>query len=201
MKKILLLFLLNLLVLCAYAQDFTFGGISPEDYNFDRKTIDSNANAVVLKEFGTARLQVDEGTGRIVVIFDYHIKIKIFNKEGFKHANIVIPTYKDSEVEEFIQDLHASTFNFTGGQLVENEIDKKAIFKENRSKHTYLTKFTLPNIKEGSVIEYSYRLTSPLLFNFRTWEFQSEIPKVASEYVAFIPANYNYNVILRGFTN
>jgi len=35
--------------------------------------------------------------------------------------------------------------------------------------------------------------------NFRTWEFQSEIPKESSEFWASMPANYKYNVTLRGF--
>jgi transglutaminase-like putative cysteine protease len=199
MKKISLLIILNLVMLCTYAQNFTFGEVTGSDFNFDKRTIDSNANALILKEFGTTRLQLDEATGRIVVIFQYHVKIKIYNKEGFKHANIIIPTYKDGDTEESIQDLQASTFNIISGRSVETEMDNKAVFKENRSKYTLLTKFTLPNIKEGSVIEYSYQLTSPLIFNFKTWEFQDEIPKVSSEYVAYIPANYNYNVILRGF--
>src|SRR5690606_24579445 len=50
----------------------------------------------------------------------------------------------------------------------------------------------------GSIIEYSYRLRSPHIFNFHTWHLQSDIPKINSLFEAVIPAMYNYNVILRG---
>lgn len=56
----------------------------------------------------------------------------------------------------------------------------------------------MPNLKDGCVIEYTYKLVSPFIFNFKTWSFQSDIPKVYSEYIAHIPAVYNYNVVLRG---
>jgi len=198
MKKFYTLILLAFLAFNSYAQNFNFGALY-DDFNFDRNTIDSTANAVVLKEYGTTSFYVDDLQGRLVLIHEYHVKIKIFNKDGFKHANVIIPTYKDGNTEELIQELKGSTFNLVDGRSVETVMDKKAVFTENRSKYTQLTKFTLPNIKDGSIIEYSYTLQSPLLFNFKTWTFQSDIPKVSSTYVANIPGNYNYNVVLRGY--
>lgn len=199
MHKIFTFCLLFVATLSASAQNFEFGQITSEDYEFDRKTLDSNANAVVLKEFGTASIQLDDNTGRLELIFNHHVKIKIYNKAGFNEANIVIPMYKDENREESINDLKASTFNLENGRLVEYPMDKKAVFTENRTKYTRLTKFTLPNLKEGSIIEYSYQLRSPNLFNFKTWQFQTDIPKVISEYMVNIPGIYNYNVSLRGF--
>jgi len=199
MQKIFLLLILSFSLFTASAQNFNFGAITLEDVEYDRNKIDSNANAVVLKEFGTASVQISDRTNGTELVFEYHVKIKIFNKEGFNHANIVIPTYKDGTREELISAVRASTFNYENGNFVESIMDKKSIFTENKSKYTVLTKFTLPNIKNGSVIEYSYRLESPNLFNFKTWEFQSDIPKVYSEYLVYIPAIYNYNVSLRGF--
>ena len=199
MNKILTILFLLFLSLGAEAQNFNFGAITYDDYEFDRKKLDSNANAIVLKEFGTASIQRDDNTGSLELIFEHHVKIKIYNKEGFKEANIIIPAYKDDTREETISELKASTFNYVQNNFVETVMDKKAVFTENRSKYTRLTKFTLPNLKEGSIIEYSYKLRSPNLFNFKTWEFQSDIPKVVSEYLVYIPGIYNYNVSLRGF--
>ncbi|WP_316737301.1 DUF3857 domain-containing protein [Pedobacter aquatilis] len=199
MRKILFLIISSFLSIYCSAQNFDFGKITYEDDNFDRNKIDSSANAVVLKEFGTSAIQISDRTNSAQLYFEYHVKIKIYNKEGFDQANVVIPLYKDANREEIITDIKASTFNFENGRFVETIMDKKAIFNESRSKYTTLTKFTLPNIKDGSIIEYSYRLESPNLFNFRTWEFQTDIPKVYSEYLVYIPAIYNYNVSLRGF--
>lgn len=199
MKKILSLITLSFIVhFTSIAQDFNFGGLTESDYQFKKNTLDSNANAVVLKEFGRTSIQINESDGRSEIHFEYHVRIKIFNKDGFNHSNIVIPTYKDERNREMIKITKASTFNYEHGVFVETPLDKKAVFTEDRSKYTLLTKFTLPNIKEGSVIEYVYELQSPNLFNFKTWDFQSSIPKVYSEYQVNIPAIYNYNVSLRG---
>lgn len=199
MRKLLLLFFSSIFSIYCSAQNFEFGRVTYDDNNFDKNKIDSSANAVVLKEFGTSYIQISDRTNSTQLFFEYHVKIKIYNKEGYDQANIVIPTYKDGNREEIISSIKGSTFNYEDGRFVETVMDKKAIFSESRSKYTMLTKFTLPNIKDGSIIEYSYRLESPNLFNFKTWEFQADIPKVYSEYLIYIPAIYNYNVSLRGF--
>jgi hypothetical protein len=62
-----------------------------------------------------------------------------------------------------------------------------------------LVKVAIPNVRVGTVIEYQYTLESPFVYNFRQWDFQSDIPKLQSEYWTTIPANYVYNISLRGF--
>jgi len=202
MRKILIIALLFAPFL-AVSQDFEFGKLSNEDRTFDRKQIDSNANAVYLNEYGTARLSFDSETGRMWLVYDYHTRIKIFNKEGFDAANIVVPIYSNggggNDDTEYISYIKASTFNFQNDRYEETAMADKAIFTEKKSKYLSLTKFTLPNIKENSIIEYQYTIKTPYLFNFRTWHFQDDLPKLNSTYVAFIPANYKYNVSLRGF--
>ena len=178
-------------------QDFNFGAVTLQEYNFDKKTIDSNANAIVIREFGKGAFQMNF-EGHIDIAFTYHVKIKIFNKEAFKKANIVVPLYKGEYRDETIEDLKASTFNLIDGKISETSLDNSTLITENKSKYINLAKFTLPNLKEGSIIEYSYKLISPNVFNFKTWEFQTDIPKAFSEFNANIPATYNYNVSLRG---
>lgn len=182
----------------SYAQDFEYARITGSDIELKNTQLDSNANAMVIREFGTTAVQLDNTTGKTYIDFEYHVRIKIFNKEGFNHGNIAIPLriYRDDEDE--IKELKATTINLVNGQLVKTELDKKQVFNEKKNKYVSLTKFTMPNLMDGSIIEYSYRLHSPYIFNFKTWEFQSDIPKLHSEYIANIPAIYNYNVSLRG---
>lgn len=197
--KFLTTFLLTTIIsITTLAQNFNFGQITNEDGAIDRNKIDSSANAIVIQEFGKSFMLLNESDGRIHLIFEYHVKLKIFNKDGFRQANILIPTQIGSGKEEYLSGIKASTYNFNSGALEETVMDKKAIFFEQRSKYIQLTKFTLPNLKEGSIIEYSYRLQTPNIFNFKPWNFQSDIPKMSSEYEVNIPAIYNYNALLRG---
>ena len=198
----LLIIALVLLPFYAVCQEFEFGEITNQEKNFNRNQIDSNANAVYLNEYGTTRFSYDSETGRVKLVFDYHVRIKIFNKEGFEAANVVIPMHRTGSQDtqrEFLSDLKASTFNLQNGRYVETAMSSKAVFTEEKSKYWLLNKFTLPNINENSIIEYKYTIETPYIFNFRTWQFQAEYPKLNSTYVAFIPGNYKYNISLRGY--
>ncbi|QNL47680.1 DUF3857 domain-containing protein [Olivibacter sp. SDN3] len=179
------------------AQDFSFGILTNEDLTTEKYSLDSISDAVVLREYGRTAFQFDDSKGEITLVFTHHKRVKIFNKEGVDHANIVIPLYKDGNRKEYIEDIKAVTINLKG-KTKETLLDSKKIYTENYSKYLDLTKFTMPDIQDGSIIEFSYRLVSPRLYNFKTWEFQDRIPKLYSEYEAIIPATYNYNVVLRG---
>ena len=60
------------------------------------------------------------------------------------------------------------------------------------------TSFTLPSVVDGAVIEYSYKITTPYL-GIRDWLFQSDIPKLKSQFDLAILGNFDYNVRLTGF--
>eukprot|EP01133_Synstelium_polycarpum_P010140 gene10140-11817_t len=200
MKKIFFFIIASLFYInCLHAQDFEFGKISVEDIQIKRAKTDSNANAIVLKEFGTASIQIDENYGYSYVDYKYHVRIKILNKNGFEHGNIQIPLWRYTDRDDEITELTACTFSPSDGIMVRTDLDKKQIFLENRSKYLNVKKFAMPNLKEGSIIEYSYTLNKKNIFNFVTWEFQSPIPKIQSEFIAMIPAIYNFNASIRGF--
>jgi hypothetical protein len=198
MRYIYLFFYFSILSFSASAQDFPYGSVNGDDVNLKNTRLDSNANAMVINEHGAAAIRLNYDQGYLFVDYEYHVRIKIFNKNGFDNGNIVIPLRIYTGKEDTIEELKATTINFVDGKLVRHELDNKKIFTEKRNKYTNLTKFAMPNLMEGSIIEYSYRLHIPSIFNFKTWEFQSKIPKLKSEFVASVPGNYNYNVSLRG---
>ena len=182
------------------AQDFEFGKLIADDLNLKKVPFDSTANAVVLREFGTASIRIDDNTGQSYISYTFHAKIKILNKQGFDEANIQIPfrTYSNNNQDELVK-LTAVTMNFTEKGLVKTELDQKNVFTDKKSKYLTIKKFTMPDIREGSVVEYSYNVKLPYIFNFVTWEFQSHLPKIYSEYIAFIPPIYNFNASIRGY--
>jgi transglutaminase-like putative cysteine protease len=198
MKYLSLFLSLLLLAGTAKSQDDSFGTVTLEDLELKNTTLDSHANAIVIKEYGTSSIAMNDADGTTQLNHVYKIRIKILNSSGFEHGNVVVPIYKYGDKEEYIDNLLAKTVILQNGRMVETLLDKKKVFTENKSKYLSLYKFTLPNLQPGCVIEYSYRLTSPRIFNFKTWEMQSEIPKLRSEYLVNIPAIYNYNVSLRG---
>lgn len=169
--------------------------VSLNDLKLTTYPKDSSANALVLYENGKSFV---DPTSYKLRTEEQH-KVKILNKDGFKHANITIPLYiKDNNAFEKIENIIATTYNLIDNNVTTTKLEKDQIFNEKFDEHHTLVKFTLPNVKEGSVITYSYTKVTPFMFNYRGWDFQSEIPKLYSEYNASIPGNWNYNIKLIG---
>lgn len=175
--------------------DFEFGKISTLDLEATVYENDTSAIAFVLNEAGDAYIDTEHGYELVV---NYHVKIKILKQEGIEKANVVIPLRKSEKSREKIASIQASSFNLIDGSIKETKMNNKAIFEEDAGKFYSIKKFTIPNAQVGSIIEYKFELQTPFIFNFYTWNFQSDIPKRKSEYWAKIPGNYLYNVSLRG---
>lgn len=187
-----------LLPCSAYAQSqhgFKYGAITYADLSMKEYLRDTSAIALVLNEFGETYIQ---DAPPYNLRLEYHVKIKILKKEGLSQADYEIPIQIDGAKRETVTEIEASTFNLENNHIAESKVEARKIFDEDRNKYWSFKKFALPNVQVGSIIEVKYILESPFIFNWRTWEFQSDIPKVTSEFWAKIPANYNYNVVLRG---
>ncbi len=157
---------------------------------------DTTANALVIYEQGNS--YVDRGDYDLRTEIKH--KIKILNQEGFNQANVTIPLYKkDGNSYESVDKIIATTYNMIDGKVVKTKLNEKDIFEEEYSENITLVKFTLPNIKSGSVITYSYTIRSPFMFKYKGWEFQGEIPKLYSEYKTSIPGNWLYHIKLVGY--
>lgn len=179
------------------AQDhgFPFGTtVTLNDLLKPKYEIDSTANAIVLNEFGDAYFNND-GSRLLVEI---HSKIKILKSSGVEKGNFKILLRKGVSVRDELEDLQGATFNISNGAIRRFELDKKSIFRETDTNYEWI-KFTLPNVQVGSVIEVKYLISTPFLLNYWPWEFQSDIPKLYSEFCAHISANYVYNISMRGF--
>ena len=191
--------LICLLPLIAPAQDkigFPFGKTTYRDLEAKAFPADTSANAYVISEYGEAYIDYDDPNQ---LIFKYHTRIKLLTQQSADKANVEMVLYKGGDREEIISRVYASSFNLEQNRIVETKLDNKSVFTEKNKKYYNVAKFAIPNAKAGSIIEYQYEIKSPYRQNFRPWEFQDDIPKLQSEYHTTIPANYNYNITLRGY--
>jgi hypothetical protein len=200
-KILLKFFLLNLLFTNSYAQktaNVKFGKISPADFSTKIYSIDSNANAVVIADIGSSEFNDNSGGG-FSLEFKHYRRVHILNKNGYNEANVVIPLYKNYQKGEQLDNVKAVTYNLENGEVVETNLEKKAIFEDVINKNWVLEKFTLPNIKEGSIIEFEYSIKSGFLLNLQPWEFQGSVPVLWSEYNLKLPEFLGYVFISQGY--
>jgi len=179
------------------AQDFSFGKIKKEDFAITVDKIDTAANAFVLREYGSAEVNYDKNKGPVVQFFR-HVRIKILNKEAYNYANFSIPLYKSGNDREVLMDIKGASYHLVGDKVVETEMTKANIFNENASENYAVTKAAIPQVQEGTIIEYRYRTESPFIFNLNAWEFQEDLPKIYSQYVTRIPEVFHYKANLKG---
>ncbi len=182
-----------------YAQKspIKYGDIPLEDLKMTSYAKDSSASAVVLVDYGEAYLQVNINTATLN--FERHVRIKILKKEGLEWADAKINLFKSGSAEERVTNLKASTYNLEGGKVVQSSMSKDAVFKEKFNNYINIQKFSLPNVKEGSVIEYSYTVVSEFFTEFPNWQFQYTIPVRWSEYWAIIPEFFMYERYMQGY--
>ena len=191
--KVLMSFFLVLYTSLLFSQKKDdFGRLTVEEQNFSSYSKDSTAHAIVLYEKGDNYFEVVQN--RILLVKEYHGKIKILDDQGLDQGTVSIPFYRGEKDSEKIEEIRGITHNGN----VKTSLMQNQIFTNDINERWSEKKFAFPAIKKGSVLEYKYKIISPFIYNLTGWNFQSNIPKKYSEYNAKIPGNYVYNRSLIG---
>ena len=168
------------------------GNVSLNELSLTTYAKDTTANAVVLYEHANYYIDTDKEYNNTT---DFYYKIKIIKKDGANKATVKIPFFG----KETVYKIKGITYNLSGeGNIVKTDLTKKEIFTKDLNNRWKEISFTLPNIKAGSVIEYVYSVTTPYS-KIDDWYFQSDIPKIRSDFTASILGNWKYNTRLVGF--
>ncbi len=184
-------------------EDYTpkLGQIDLASMNITSIDDDSTAEAIVLYDLGKVRYGYQEHIG-IYFEMECHVRIKILKESALERGSVTLAYHAgSSDVSEEVYRIEGYTHNLENGQIKTSKLDKKSITYIKLSSDFKATKFNLPNVKKGSVIEYSYFKRTP--FKYRdtpgTWNFQNNVPVKWSEFVIKVPYFLNYNLIMRGF--
>jgi transglutaminase-like putative cysteine protease len=169
-----------------------FGSIDTADLKLKFCDFEKDANAMVLFD----EAEVTTGFGSTTII--KHKRIKIFNLNGKDEANINL-AYISRHGIQSISDLEAETINLDNGVISFIKVDKQQFFEQPVDKNTRKIAFTFPQVKAGSIIEYSYKLTISYEGGFPDWNFQGNIPVRYSELKAAILNDYAYQMNVNVF--
>jgi transglutaminase-like putative cysteine protease len=175
-----------------------FGDVAMADMTMTSYANDTSATAVILADFGQSTISYNQSTG-FNLQFERIKRIKILTTNGLSWADFSIPLYKSGSTDEKLSGLKAITYNLEKGKIVETKLKNDGIFRETFDEGLDYVKVTCPNVRVGSVIEITYKVTSEFLFHFQDWSFQSTIPTVMSEYRAHIPEYFTYDKYMQGY--
>ncbi|MDT0685038.1 DUF3857 domain-containing protein [Autumnicola psychrophila] len=177
----------------ANGQDFKFGKVSKEEVLEKIHPLDSTANAAILYKSENTYYEFNQNAG-FTLVTDIHERIKIYNKEGFDWANKEITAYQSGSDRQKIVSIKGNTYNIVDGKLEDEKLHKDGIFDEEVNKYRLKTKFTMPAVTEGSVIEYSYSIRSPFLTNLGETRLQYTIPVNRIEVKVKIPEFFGFKL-------
>ncbi|CAA9199944.1 hypothetical protein FLA105534_02884 [Flavobacterium bizetiae] len=199
--KTIKLFSLSILLLFiskVTGQEFKLGKVSIAELQQKVHPKDSSAAAAILYKKGKTRLEYDVNNGFLTVT-EVETRIKIYKKEGYDWANQNVLYYNESDFKEKVSFSDAVTYNLVDGKIEKTKLKSDGVFDEVVNKYRARKKITMPNIKEGSVIEFSYIIRTPSDRVIREWDFQTSIPVNYSEFKTYIPEYYVFNSRQKGY--
>lgn len=195
---VFLILSLHFFTLTAQKSPIKYGDVSISDLEMTTYEADSSAVAVIISDYGKAYVSFSDVSSQL--FFDKHIRIKILKSDGTRWSDGEIPLFSgNSRNDESITKFKATAYNLVDGEIEKTEIDERSLQKVKFNKFFDLKKFSIPNVKVGTVIEYSYTIQSDLLVNFPNWQFQYEIPSMHSEYWAIIPEFFIMEKYTQGY--
>jgi len=179
-KTILLVILFSISINLFSQEDFMkFGEINNAEY-YTVYPQDTSVSAIVIGEWGYNTFSAVSGS------FEYHIRIKIIKESAFNKAEVKISYPRDGGISK----IKGMTYNYENGTITKSKLSNDNIFDTKSDDNTYIKSFALPNVKIGSVIEYSYKVDGS---RPHTWHFQQDIPVLKSEFDLEVPEYINYN--------
>lgn len=195
-KLILILFLI--IFSNSNAQKFDLGKVSLAELQEKEHPKDPSAVAAILFKKGNVTFEYDQNAGFFTVT-EVKTRIKIYKKEGYEWANQEVNYYADSNINEKVSISDAVTYNMVDGKIEKTKLKSDGEFVEKINKYWSRKKITMPNVKEGSVLEFRYTIRSPRYGSLSDWSFQTSIPVNYSEYNTYVPEYFTYNSNQKGF--
>lgn len=201
MNKILLTLLLITFSCVTFSQknSIKFGKIDPELLKMTTCELDSSAGALIISDIGDVYINYDDLNGFKINMIR-HLRVKVFNSTAFDLAKFKLKCYKSGDLEEKYTRIRAASYNLNeSGKMETTELSKDNIFTDRISNKEKSYNFSVPNIREGSVFEVEYTLTSKLFWQLPEWEFQTKYPTLLSELNVAVPEYFIYKRQMRGY--
>lgn len=197
MKNFLTLLFIVFISTNSFAQKFDLGKVSIEELKQKVHPTDTAATAAVLYKKGRTYFDINP-EGYFILVSEIEQRVKIYKKEGYEYATIEIPFYTGGKsVRLYFDD--AVTYNLVGDKIEKTKLKSDGEFAEKVNENYSIKKIALPNVKEGSVIEYKYTLKTPYFTAFPDFYFQGPIPVNNVNFTVSIPQYFIYRRFMKGY--
>ena len=176
-------------------------------------TIQQSSFLVDYKEKCRIKVLKPEGARFAKVVIPYQQQVSINSIGGTKVTAMALPkpggssdSYFEGEgvsmmegvfgtdADDIVEDIRATAFNLEGSKVVKSSLKKGDIVRKKIDEHNYQVEFTVPDVKEGTVIDIEYNIHSQLFWQLRDWYAQCEIPVAYAKLDMNIPSYLIFNI-------
>lgn len=176
-----------------------YGKINPEEMSMTEYAADTSADAVVLYQRSSTYFDYNMTSG-FKRICDFSRRIKVLKQNGTNEANISLTYYYNTNSDrEVVSGLDAFAYNMENGKMVKTKMEKKYIFDEESSSNYHRIKFSIQNVKVGTVIEYKFSRSTDYVTSLPEWNIQQDIPVLNSLYEIRIPEYFVFSIEQKGY--
>ncbi|MBL1488744.1 DUF3857 domain-containing protein, partial [Klebsiella pneumoniae] len=74
-----------------------------------------------------------------------------------------------NDTHEVVRGLKATAYNLENGKVVKTKMESSSVHEEELDTNDKLLKFSVTQVRVGTVIEYEYRLESDYYYQLRDW--------------------------------
>ena len=178
-------------ILPVFSQVKEYGSVSVADLQQIASAGDTTS-AIILFDKGSAVLEPNSTSGTVV---KRHMRLKIIRKGALREWG----DFKFTISREAQLKVKGATYNLENGVVVKSQLEDKAILKSRFDKNFDQITFAFPNVREGSILEFTSTYKNPDLM-VPSWDFQYSIPVKWSEYSVSIPVKGLISYLSGGLT-
>lgn len=177
----------------AQAPKEKWGNPTQDELTMTTCPVDPSADAAILNNYGHYYFNRHYyfSAQELRTIYHYQVRLKVYTEEGKKHATISIPFRGYDEYENVVE-IAGATYNLEKGKVVKTKLKLKTIKWSKNGRNMWNCTFTLPEVKAGSVIEYTYKIASLDFVKLRDWLFQRELPVLQSDLTLTTPYFFQF---------
>ncbi len=177
--------------------NYQLGKISPADFETNDSIISPDDAAFIMIDFGQCEVHINYES-KFEVKFETYIRMKILKSDALDEANQIVYLRSGTNSQK-ITALKAIVHNLENGEVVSTKLRSREWSIEPYDENVNMVRFTLPNVKVGSIIEIEKVVRSPLSYRLPSWTFENDYPTRYSQFKLYYPEMMGYKMMGSGY--
>lgn len=173
--------------------DAEFGQIPDSLFSMDEYALHPDAPFIYTVKELEVNFENDENA--IVALLDYYVRIKVFDASAREASIVAIPYYFERGIEE-VENIRAATHT-QGGEEVPLQDD--SIRRININSRYNVIEFTMPEVEDGAILEYSYRVRRRYIEELPDFFLTNQAPTDLAKVTITNPGYLRYDTIEENF--